>query len=236
MQPEEKALYLTYSNGLGPFDGTKGSVWRYDLRNSTWRDITPVPNATLAHGFGGLGLDMQKPGTLVVAALNLWWPDAQLFRSTDSGATWSTIWDWVDQAAGTMARHHETMAPSAPWLENGFVNVPGGKHVGWMIESLEIDPLNSDHWLYGTGMSVWGGRDLTKWDVSPRENVTIQSMAYGMEETAVLDLASAPGGTELLMAVGDIDGFTYKNSSDLDTPPSIPWTNPQISTTVGVGK
>ncbi|KAK7722192.1 Xyloglucanase [Diaporthe eres] len=234
LQSEEKALYLTYSNGLGPFDGTKGSVWRYDIRNSTWKDITPVPNATLAHGFGGLGLDMQQPGTLVVAALNLWWPDAQLFRSTDSGATWSTIWDWVDQAAGTLARHHSTIAPSAPWLESGFVNVPGGKHVGWMIESLEIDPLNSDHWLYGTGMSVWGGRDLTKWDKRPRENVTVQSMAYGMEETAVLDLASAPGGTELLVGVGDIDGFTYKNSSDLDTPPSIPWTNPQISTTVGV--
>lgn len=108
--------------------------------------------------------------------------------------------------------------------------------MGWMIESLEIDPLNSDHWLYGTGMSVWGGRDLTKWDESPRENITIESMAFGMEETAVLDLASAPGGTELLMGVGDIDGFTYKNSSDLDTPPSIPWNNPQISTTVGVGK
>lgn len=195
-----------------------------------------MPNATLAHGFGGLGLDMQKPGTIVVAALNLWWPDAQLFRSTDSGATWSTVWDWVDQAAGTMVRHHETIAPSAPWLETGFVNVEGGKHVGWMIEALEIDPLNSDHWLYGTGMSVWGGRDLTKWDKSPRENVTIQNMAYGMEETAVLDLASAPGGTELLVAVGDVDGFTYKNSSDLDTPPSISWTNPQISTTVGVGE
>ncbi|KAI3394754.1 hypothetical protein diail_2283 [Diaporthe ilicicola] len=234
LQPAEQALYLTYSDGLGPYDGAKGSVWRYDLRNSTWKDITPVPNASLTHGFGGLGLDMQQPGTLVVAALNLWSPDVQFFRSTDSGASWSTIWDWVNATTGTMARHHTTSAPLAPWLEAGFVNVPGGKHLGWMVESLEIDPLDSDHWLYGTGMSLWGGKDLTKWDKSPRENVTIQSLAFGMEETAVLDLASAPGGTELLMAVGDVDGFTYRNSSDLDTPPSIPWMNPQISTTVGV--
>ena len=32
-------------------------------------------------------MDLQKPGTLMVAALNQWWPDATIFRSTDSGAT-----------------------------------------------------------------------------------------------------------------------------------------------------
>ncbi len=33
-----------------------------------------------------------------------------------------------------------------------------------MIESLEIDPFDSDHWLYGTGLTILGGHDLTKWD------------------------------------------------------------------------
>ena len=33
-----------------------------------------------------------------------------------------------------------------------------------MIEALEIDPHDSDHWLYATGLTVYGGHDLTKWD------------------------------------------------------------------------
>jgi xyloglucan-specific exo-beta-1,4-glucanase len=48
----------------------------------------------------------------MVAAMNLWWPDVQIFRSNDSvrinsslansqtnwkkGATWTTIWDFND--------------------------------------------------------------------------------------------------------------------------------------------
>lgn len=39
-------------------------------------------------------MDLQKPGTLIVASLNSWWPDAKLFRSTDSGNTWKPIWTW----------------------------------------------------------------------------------------------------------------------------------------------
>lgn len=95
LQPAEKALYLTYSDGAGPYDGTLGAVYRYDITAGTWKDITPVSGGDLYFGFGGLGVDMQKPGTIVVATLNSWWPDAQLYRSTDSGATWSTIWEWA---------------------------------------------------------------------------------------------------------------------------------------------
>ena len=60
--------------------------------------------------------------------------------------------------------------------------------LGWMIESLEIDPFDSDHWLYGTGETIYGGHDLTKWDTV--HNVTIQSLADGIEEFAVQDLKS----------------------------------------------
>jgi xyloglucan-specific exo-beta-1,4-glucanase len=95
LQPTEKALYLTYSNGIGPYDGTDGAVWRYDLTTSTWTNITAVSGSNLNFGFGGLGVDMLKPGYLVVAALNIWWPNAQIFRSHNSGLTWSPLWDWA---------------------------------------------------------------------------------------------------------------------------------------------
>lgn len=95
LQPTEKALYLTYSDGTGPYDGTLGAVYRYDITAATWTNITPVSGDDLYYGFGGIGVDMLKPGTIVVASLNSWWPDAQLFRSNDSGATWSRLWEWT---------------------------------------------------------------------------------------------------------------------------------------------
>ncbi len=99
LQPAEKALYLTYADGTGPFDGKKGAVYRYGITNGTWKDITPVTGSDLTFGFGGLGIDMLNPGTLVVASLNSWWPDARLFRSRNSGASWSPIWEWANYPA-----------------------------------------------------------------------------------------------------------------------------------------
>lgn len=101
-----------------------------------------------------------------------------------------------------------------------------------MIESLEINPLDSDHWLYATGLTVYGGHDLTKWDTV--HNVSISSLAVGIEEFAVLGLASAPGGTELLAAVGDDCGFTFKTSADLGTSPKTPWMTPQWASSTDV--
>lgn len=108
------------------------------------------------------------------------------------------------------------------------------KDLGWMIESLVIDPFDSDHWLYATGLTVFGGHDLTEWDTT--HNITIQVLADGIEEFAVLGLASAPGGSELLAAVGDDSGFTFASSSALQTSPqNHGWTpysrHPQVSTT-----
>ncbi|KAH7635243.1 hypothetical protein B0T09DRAFT_379068 [Sordaria sp. MPI-SDFR-AT-0083] len=216
LQPTEKALYLTYSDGTGPYDGTAGGVYRYDIANGTWKNITPVSGSDLYFGFGGLGVDMQKPGTIMVASLNSWWPDAQIFRSTNSGNTWSP-----HLGLGRLSRTE--LANNAPWIEAGFIS-QDSKRLGWMIESLEINPLDSDHWLYATGLTVYGGHDLTKWDTV--HNVSISSFAVGIEEFAVLGLASAPGGTELLAAVGDDCGFTFKTSADLGTSPKTPWMTP----------
>lgn len=228
ISPEEAALYLSYSDGTGPYDGTLGAVWRYDIAGGNWTDITPDIGQDLYHGFGGLSLDAQNPGTLMVVSLNSWWPDAQIFRSTDSGATWSTIWEF--DADGNVLPHYDISTPLAPWIFEDFVSVDT-KKLGWMTEALEIDPLDSDHWLYGTGLTVYGGRDLTSWGEG---NVTVQSLADGIEEFAVLGLASVPGGSELLAAVGDDSGFTFETAEDLDTAPQTAWDNPMFTTSTGV--
>ncbi|EXK36552.1 xyloglucanase [Fusarium oxysporum f. sp. melonis 26406] len=220
--PKEKALYLSYSNGGGPYDGTAGAVYRYDVAANTWKDITPPGD--IYFGFGGLALDRQKSGTLVVASLNSWYPDAQFFRSTDSGKTWSTLWNY--NAQGNLDLHYSISTPKAPWIYKNFISVDT-KKLGWMVEALAIDPFDSDHWLYGTGLTLYGGHDLTKWDTV--HNITIESLADGIEETAVLDVKSAPGGSELLAAVGDDSGFTFASKSVLGKSPLSAWDNPMFT-------
>ena len=76
-----------------------------------------------------------------------------------------------------------------------------------MIESLVIDPFDSDHWLYGTGATIQGGHDLTKWDTTG--NISLSSLADGIEETAVQGLISPPSGPHLISAVSDITGWLF---------------------------
>ncbi|KAI5117689.1 hypothetical protein M0805_003479 [Coniferiporia weirii] len=226
LSPAEKTLYVSYSNGGGPYDGTLGSVFKLNITSGVWTDITPVSGSDLYFGFGGLAVDLQTPGTIMVAALNSWWPDGQIFRSTDSGATWSPLWAWLSYP--DIAKYYTYDDSLAPWLSPDYVvTTLGTLQIGWMMESITIDPFDSNHWLYGTGSTLYGGHDLLKWDST--HNVTISSLANGIEETSVQGLISPPTGPSLLSAVGDIGGFVHNS---LTTPPSTGFTNPTWSTTV----
>ncbi|KAK8062167.1 fungal cellulose binding domain-containing protein [Apiospora hydei] len=228
----EKALYISYADGSGPYDGTDGAVYRYDIEKGAFTDITPSIGEKIAFGFGGLALDAQKPGTVVVSSLNSWWPDQHIFRSTDSGKTWSRLWEWANYPE--MNLRYKQNVDKAPWIGPGFLD-NDTKHLGWMIECLEIDPHDSDHWLYGTGLTLYGGHDLTKWDAdSWDEKLTISALADGIEETSVQDVASIPGGTELLAATGDVSGFTFKSAETLGEAPKKNWYDPHWTTNAGV--
>ncbi|KAM0328575.1 hypothetical protein ACHAQA_004983 [Verticillium albo-atrum] len=229
LQAAEKALYLSYSDGTGPYDGTSGAVYRYDITTGAWKNITPASGGDLYFGFGGLSVDAQKPGTLIVATLNSWYPDAQIYRSTDSGTTWSTLWAWTSYPNQNF--YYGISTPKAPWIYKNFISVDT-KRLGWMIEALEIDPHDSNHWLYGTGLTVYGGHDLTKWDTV--HNITIESLADGIEEFAVLDVKSAPGGSELFAAVGDDSGFTFATKNSLGTSPQSAWDTPMFTSSTSV--
>ncbi|KAF7306680.1 Carbohydrate-binding module family 1 protein [Mycena indigotica] len=231
LSPSEKVLYVSYSNGAGPYDGTLGAVMKYNIATSTWTDITPVVDSSLGgplyYGFGGLTVDLQTPGTVMVAALNSWWPDGQIFRSLNSGSTWSPLWNW--QSYPTMNKFYHYSDSLAPWIGPNYVDgTPGNTQIGWMMESLQIDPFDGNHWLYGTGETIYGGRDLKTWDT--KHNVSISSLADGIEETSVQALISPPSGPPLISALGDIQGFVHNS---LTTPPPLSgvWSNPQWSTT-----
>lgn len=150
----------------------------------------------------------------MVATLNSWWPDADIFRSTDGGQTWTRFWDWVSYP--TMDRHYNYDDSLAPWLGPNSVATGLTTQIGWMIESLAIDPFDSNHWLYGTGATIYGGHDLLQWDTAARK-VTLKSLAAGIEETAVQALLSPPTGPPLVSALLDLAGKIIHATVSLQT-------------------
>ncbi|CAL1695971.1 unnamed protein product [Somion occarium] len=228
LSPAEKSLYISTSDGAGPYDGTLGALYKYNITSGTWTDITPVSGGDLYFGFGGVAVDLQKPGTIMVAALNSWWPDGQIFRSTDGGQSWTALWAW--ESYPTMNRYYKYDDTFAPWLgPNVDETELGTLQIGWMMESLVINPFDSNHWLYGTGATIYGGHDLLQWDTT--RNVTLKSLADGIEETSVQSLISPPTGPPLISALGDIQGFVHDS---LTTAPANSFTNPIWSTAVDV--
>lgn len=143
LSPSEHVLYVSYANGAGPYDGTNGTVHKYNITSGVWTDISPTPMASTYYGYGGLSVDLLTPGTLMVAALNCWWPDEQIFRSTDGGATWSTIWEWLYYP--TLVRYYSYDISDAPWLQDNTSTLTYPVEVGWMVEALAIDPFDSNH-------------------------------------------------------------------------------------------
>ncbi|KAJ6622647.1 hypothetical protein B0H10DRAFT_2162789 [Mycena sp. CBHHK59/15] len=202
LSPAEKTLY---SDGVGPYDGTNGAVGKYD-----WTDITPVSEGNLYSGFGGLAVDLQRPGTIMVAGLTSWWPDGSIYRSTDDGATW--FYSFRD--------------PLPPSVGPSYTTNELAVQTGWWMEGLAIYPFDSSHWRYGTGQTIYGGHDLLKWDSV--HNVTLESLADGIEEESVQVLIAPPSGPTLISAVGDEGGFVH---TDLTKPPAQEFLDPVWATT-----
>ena len=127
----------------------------------------------------------------MVATQISWWPDVIFFRSTDAGATWTRAWDWGAWPNRTL--RYSIDITESPWLTwNATPALPEfAPKLGWMTESVEIDPFDSNHLLYGTGATIYGTENLTDWDAG---TVRISVRARGLEETAVLDLISPPWG------------------------------------------
>ncbi|MFI6250804.1 cellulose binding domain-containing protein [Streptomyces sp. NPDC051016] len=223
-------LYLAYSDKGGPYDGGKGQLWRYATATGAWTNISPVTEADTYYGFSGLTVDRQHPGTVMATAYSSWWPDTQLFRSTDSGATWTKAWDYTSYP--NRSNRYTIDVSSSPWLTFGANPSPPEQtpKLGWMTESLEIDPFNSDRMMYGTGATLYGTEDLTKWDSGGQ--FTVKPMVRGLEETSVNDLAAPPSdGAQLFSALGDIGGFRH---TDLTKVPSMMYTSPTFTTTTSL--
>ena len=243
LDPVNNFLYITTSDDGGPYAGSKGQVWKFNATTGAWTDISPVPLSAgdgLYFGYGGLSVDRQNPNIVMCTGYSSWWPDAKIWRSTNGGATWSEAYSWTSYPNRSFRYIQDITA--APWLDFGPSPQSGGRpgpdphpKLGWMTEALAIDPFNSNHFMYGTGATIYGSDNLMLWDPNTTAQITIKVMAQGLEETAVFGqtcLISPPSGAPLISGLGDIAGFRH---TDINVVPAktIGY-NPSWSTTSGL--
>jgi photosystem II stability/assembly factor-like uncharacterized protein len=205
-------------------------VWRLDTATDTWTNISPVPSTSDAntYGYSGLTVDRQNPDTLMVAAQIMWWPDVQMWRSTDGGASWTAAWEFG--AYPERILRYRLDITDSPWLTwNATPALPEmAPKLGWMTEAVEIDPFDSDRFLYGTGATIYGSDNLTAWDDGGTVDITVR--AHGLEEVSVQSLISPPVGAHVYSAVGDVGGFAHH---DLNRTTQM-FGNPTFGTTMAI--
>jgi photosystem II stability/assembly factor-like uncharacterized protein len=232
------SLYVAYSDKGGPYDGGRGDVWKLNTATGAWTQISPIPSSNTNDnffGYSGLSVDRQNPNIVMVTAYSSWWPDTMIWRSTNGGQTWSRIWDWTRYPNRSFRYTQDITA--APWLKWPAAPICGGGRpgaeanpkLGWMTEALEIDPFNSNRFMYGTGATLYGSTNLTTWDISTTSKIAIGVMAQGIEETAVQDLISPPTGAPLLSALGDITGFRHNDPNVVPNTQAAPVRGSSVS-------
>ncbi|WP_329438248.1 hypothetical protein [Streptomyces canus] len=117
---------------------------------------------------------------------------------------------------------------AAPWLTwNGSPSLPEiAPKLGWMMESVQIDPFDSGHFMYGTGATIYGADNLTDWDSGGTVRISVR--AQGLEETSIGCVISPPvGPAHLFSGVGDVGGFRH---TDLNKATKM-YDNPTFVTT-----
>jgi xyloglucan-specific exo-beta-1,4-glucanase len=128
----------------------------------------------------------------MVATWNRWYPSDTIFRSTDGGTSWTSV-------AGDSVRDGSAIAVRR-----------GGRATrsGTGFRRSKSIPSIPNRALYTTGATVWATGDLTN-SPTPGRRRTWTVGANGIEETAVLTLASPPAGAHLLSGVGDVCGYRH---------------------------
>jgi photosystem II stability/assembly factor-like uncharacterized protein len=207
-------MYVTYADGPGPYNISKGGVYKYNIAGGTWTNITPADTGVVnGCPYGGISIDPQDKNHIVVTTLGQYtgrhyFKDGtenygdRIYVTTDGGKTW------------THGQHHDDGvnmdANGNAWIHGNAIHWAG---------SVEFDPFDSKKVWVTSGNGVFQTDDISAkvpvWKFQSR----------GIEETVPLDIVSVPGGP-LVTAIGDYDGAVY---TDINA--SVPRHTPIIGTT-----
>ena len=201
LQGADGNLYFSLADQIGPNNATTGKILQYVLPSSSapsgvWNDITPPRASGYQGGYGGLALDPEAPGTIMVSTLDHYYPlGDDLWRSTNYGKSW-----YSSNTVGAVRN-----VSLSPWVLFGAPSLVSTSN--WPT-ALAIDPYNSAHVLHGNGQTILTTSDMTDSDANKPSQWTIG--ALGIEETVPLALISPPAGpANLLSGLGDLGGFQH---------------------------
>ncbi|MBX9853798.1 MAG: T9SS type A sorting domain-containing protein, partial [Cytophagaceae bacterium] len=184
-------MYITYSDGPGPNGITAGAVWKMNTGTGVWTNINPIAGQG---GYAGLTVDPTNPNIVMVSTIDRWWPNDEIYRSINGGSSWKGL---LNTATGASVNAIWDYSP-APYSSNSNPH--------WLGD-LDIDPFNANSAWFVTGYGVWNSTNINAADANNAVNWVFRNK--GLEETVPLDLISPPGTTQLVSAIGDIDGFKH---------------------------
>ncbi len=223
-------MYITYADGPGPHQISKGAVYKYNIKGGTWTDITPITDKEEGEGenkktvmvkdyssYGGIAIDPKDKKHIVVSTLGIYtgrhvtidekdnYGD-RIYVTTDGGETW------------THGQHYGDI----PNIDaNGTDWIPGNA-IHW-AGSLEFDPFNNKKVWVTSGNGIFTTDDITA-------KVPVWKFeSKGIEETVPLDIVSIPNGP-LVTAIGDYDGGVYE---DINAP--VKRHTPTVGSTESMG-
>lgn len=206
----DRTLYITYADLEGPWNPTKGALWKYNLATLKWTDITPDKNG---YSYGGISVDPNNSNRIIASTINKYllqytyngnnlWGD-HFYLSTNGGTSWS---DLVTSAI-TLNSNNCTWMP--------------GNTIHWAGD-IQFNPSNTAQAF------VVSGNGLFQCDNVNSTASTWKFAGIGIEETVPLDIVSIPNGP-LFSVIGDYDGFKH---TDIYT--YAPVHSPGMGTSTGI--
>ncbi len=205
-------LYIAYGssqfgNSVGPYSMSAGAIWKYTPATGAWTNITPPNPNHYSYGFGSVAVDPVNPSILMVSTMDRYYPPPQddIYRSVDGGKTWVSI-------DANVSRDFSL----SPWVTFGSPT-PG---LGNWANHIFINPSNHNEVSYGDGQTIWTTEDIEGADSASTQSGAIAPGgpthwsigALGVEETAILALASPTAGpAHLISGMYDLGGFTHTN-------------------------
>ncbi|WP_205513602.1 T9SS type A sorting domain-containing protein [Longitalea arenae] len=183
-------MYVTYSDNEGPQSTNgDGKVYKLNTATGVWTNVTPVHSKDYC--YGGVSIDPTNVNRVIVSTSGIYWNNQFgtgwadfIFLSTDGGSTWTL-------KNGTNAIYD---ANGMEWSRGGAIN--------WM-DCIEFDQDNVNRVRVIGGGGVFTCPDITA------ANPTWKYDVIGIEETALLDGISIPGGP-FISSFGDVSGFVHE--------------------------